>query len=263
MSTQLESLLRVSRAVAHGDDLRATLDSVAREAAHVADATSASILLRRNAGPGREQPFELIGAYGLGRAYRSAIEHPNPVRYESPGPSFLAMERDEQMVVEDTLTDERYGPWRSVARREGYRGFVSTPLHAGGGRVIGSLDVYRASAGPWANQQLQLLALFVRHAAFALEAARLIDEQRQQLHALRRVVRTFEEQSHEHANRLHTIAGLLAIGEQEHARQLVAGLESARRPTDGASPSGSRSRRSGGCWARRRRSPSSAACRCA
>jgi signal transduction histidine kinase len=228
VSTELESLLRVSRAVAHGDDLRATLDSVAREAADVADATSASILLRRNTGPGRERPFELIGAHRLGSAYRSAIEHPNPLRYDSQGPSFLAMELDEQMVVEDTLTDARYGPWRSVARREGYRGFVSTPLHAGDGRVIGSLDVYRAAAGPWANEQLQLLALFVRHAAFALEAARLIDEQRQQLHALRRVVRTFEEQSHEHSNRLHTIAGLLAIGEHKHARQLVAGLQSAR-----------------------------------
>ena len=129
-SSELESLLRVSRAVAHGSDRRATLDRVAREAARVADAKAASILLRRHNGHGREQPFEVVGAYRLGEAYHHAIEHPDALRYSSPGPSYLAMKNDEQIVVEDTFTDPRYGPWRSVAAREGYRGFVSTPLHS-------------------------------------------------------------------------------------------------------------------------------------
>jgi signal transduction histidine kinase len=228
LTSELDSLLRVSRAVAHGDDLRVTLDRIAREAARVADARSASILLRRSSPSGEEQPFEVVGAYRLGPAYRSAIEHPTPLRRHSPGPSFLAMANDQQVVVEDTSTDERYAPWRPLALREGYRGFVSTPLHAPDRRVIGSLDVYREAPGPWDRAQLRLLALFVRHAAAALHTARLIDRQRQQLHALRHVVRTLEEQSHEHANRLHTIDGLIAIGEYEHARRLVAALQAGR-----------------------------------
>lgn len=228
MSSELDSLLRVSRAVAQGGDLGATLDQVAREAARVADAKAASILLRRRVHGGSEKPFEVIGSYRLGRAYQSAIEHPNPERYRSPGPTFLAMEYDEQVVVEDTQVDERYKPWRAVARREGYRGFVSTPLHGRGVEVIGTLDVFRTTPGPWENGQLQLLALFVRHAESALQTARMIEGQRQQLHALRRVVRVLEEQSHEHANRLHTIGGLLAIDEHDHAREFVASLQSTR-----------------------------------
>jgi signal transduction histidine kinase len=194
----------------------------------VADARAASILLRRRLRAGREQPFEIVGAYHLGHTYHAAIERPNPLRRRSPGPSFLAMANDEQVVVEDTLTDERYAPWRSVAVREGYRGFVSTPLHAGDREVIGSLDVYREAPGPWDGAQLRLLALFVRHAAAALQTARLIDSQRQQLQALRHVVRTLEEQSHEHANRLHTLDGLIAIGEFDHARRVVASLQAGR-----------------------------------
>lgn len=228
LSSELESLLRVSRAVAAGGDLRAALDQIAREAARVADAKAASILLRRRDHGGNERPFEVIGSYRLGSAYQSAIEHPNPERYRSPGPTFLAMEHDEQVVVEDTQADPRYKPWRAVAHREGYRGFVSTPLHAGEQAVIGSLDVFRATPGPWENAQLQLLALFVRHAATALQTARLIEGQREQLQALRRVVKVLEEQSHEHANRLHTIGGLLAIEEHDHARQFVASLQSTR-----------------------------------
>jgi GAF domain-containing protein len=227
LSSELDSLLRVSRAVAHGGDLRATLDSVAREAARVADARAASILLRRRRGE-LDEPFEIIGAHGLGRTYHTAIEHPNRTRLVSPGPSFMAMSRDEQVVVEDTLTDPRYVPWRSVAKREGYRGFVSTPLHAADQRVIGSLDVYRTGPGPWERAQLRLLSLFVRHAAAALQTAQLIDSQRQQLLALRHMLRTLEEQSHEHANRLHALDGLIAIGEYDHARKLVASLQSGR-----------------------------------
>lgn len=228
LSSELDSLLRVSRAVAHGDDLRATLDRVAREAARVASARSASILLRRRTPEGIDMPFEIIGAYGLGHIYHEAIERPDEIKFHSPGPMLAAMDGDEQVVVEDTLTYERYAPWRSVAEREGYRAFVSTPLHASDRRVIGTLDVYRTDPGPWDNATLQMLALFVRHAAAALETARLIDRQRQQLLALRHMVRTLEEQSHEHANRLHTMDGLIAIGEYDHARRLVASLQSGR-----------------------------------
>ncbi|MGH2946487.1 MAG: sensor histidine kinase [Solirubrobacteraceae bacterium] len=68
----------------------------------------------------------------------------------------------------------------------------------------------------------------VRHAAAALQTARLIDRQRQEFAALKHIVRTLEEQSHEHANRLHTLDGLIAIGEYDHARRLVASLQSTR-----------------------------------
>ena len=226
MSSELESLLRVSRAVARGDQLRVTLDRVAEEAARVVEAKAAAILLRHGTS-GAEVPFEVVGSYQLGRFYRQAVEHPNPERFQTVGPTMAAITRDEQIVVEDTLEDPRNAPWRSVAERERVRGFVCTPLHIDG-EAIGSLEVYRSYPGPWEKAQLQLLSLFVRHAATALQTARLIDGQRRQLLALRRMVEVLEEQSHEHANRLHTIGGLLAIDEHEHARELLAALQTTR-----------------------------------
>jgi len=225
MSSELDSLLAVSRAVAHGRDLRMTLNGIAREAARAAGARAASILLQRAA----DEPFDVAGAFQLGPAYASAIEQPTRSAWRQAGPSWLAVEEDRQVVVEDTLTDERYEPWRAVSEAEGYRGFVSTPLRRSDRRAFGTLDVYRAAPGPWPRGQLKMLALFARHAATALQTAQLIDRQRQQVRALRRMVSTLEEQGHEHANRLHTVAGLLALGEPEMAQRFVASLT-----TDGA-----------------------------
>lgn len=228
LSSALNSLLRVSQAVAHSGDLRVTLDRVAQEAARVAGARSASVILRRLKPDGVDLPFQIIGAYRLGPTYREATEQPNKDRFRTTGPNLLAMDADEQVVIEDTLTDGRYAPWRAVSVREGFRALVCTPMHASDRSAIGTLDVYRTEPGPWESATLQMLALFVRHASAALETARLIDHQRQQLLALRHMVRTLEEQSHEHANRLHTLDGLIAIGEYDHARRLVASLQSGR-----------------------------------
>jgi anti-sigma regulatory factor (Ser/Thr protein kinase) len=224
-SRQLRALLAVGRAVAHARDVTTVLDRIAKEAAHVVRAEGASILLVRV----RNQPFHVAGAFRLGEAYRTAIEKPSLQAWKHAGPPLLAIEGNEQIVVENTSADARYSPWRRVARAEGYKSIVSTPLVAPDHRVIGTLDTYRAREGPWAKADLQMLSLFAQHAASAIQAARLIDRQRHQVEALRRVVGTMREQSHEHANRLHTIAGLLALGEYASAHEFVQGLAEARR----------------------------------
>jgi sensor histidine kinase regulating citrate/malate metabolism len=94
------------------------------------------------------------------------------------------------------------------------------------GTVVGTLNLYRAEPGAWPDEQVELLRFFAEHAANAVRTAQLLDERGKQVIALRRLVRALREQNHEHANRLHAISGLLALGEIEEAKEFLDVLES-------------------------------------
>jgi hypothetical protein len=212
------ALLAVSRAVVRGGPLDEVLDAVVEEAAAVVGAHSASILLARADGA-----LRLAAGAGKSERYRVLLTHPPRRDPAHMGPSCLALERGEPLRVRDTETDPRYAPWRDVARQEGYRSMVAFPLRADGER-LGALNVYRAAAGEWAPADLRLLTVLAHHAAAAIGAARLIERQQHQLAALSTLVDALRTQSHEHANRLHVLQGLLALGEEEHARAFLAEL---------------------------------------
>jgi sensor histidine kinase regulating citrate/malate metabolism len=61
-----------------------------------------------------------------------------------------------------------------------------------------------------------------------VRTAQPLDQRAKQVAALRRLVRALREQTHEHANRLHAISGLLALDEVDEARELVQSLEDSR-----------------------------------
>lgn len=221
-------MLAVSRAVAGGGALSEVLDCVAAEATTVVGARSASILLLR----GRNR-FELAGSFGLSRGYQAMLESA-PVQVEwGRGPSGLAVERGELVVFADTLRDPRFDPWRPLAEREGYRGLVSVPLSAGG-HTLGALNAYWDRPGPWPHHLLKLLAFFGEGAANAIRTTQLIERRERQIGALSRLVRGLREQTHEHANRIHAISGLLALGEHEDAARFVASVESMYHETYGS-----------------------------
>jgi sensor histidine kinase regulating citrate/malate metabolism len=84
--------------------------------------------------------------------------------------------------------------------------------------------VYRAVPTDWSQHQLDELSFFADHATSALRTTELIDRQERQLAALSRVVENLREQAHEHANRIHSVSGLLALGERKEARRFLAEL---------------------------------------
>jgi sensor histidine kinase regulating citrate/malate metabolism len=128
------------------------------------------------------------------------------------------------VAIPDTEADARFAPWRHAARIEGYRAMVSVPLDADG-EIVGTLNVYRPRPGPWPERELALLGFFSEHAASAIRTAQVIERQARQVGALSQLVRALREQTHEHANRLHAIGGLLALGAPEEALQFVEALE--------------------------------------
>jgi hypothetical protein len=217
---ELTAMLAVSRLAARGGPLAELLDRIAAEAAGVVGARSASILLLD--GPA---VFRLAGSSGLSAGYAARLRRA-PALAPGHGPSGLAAQRRRPVAIADTETDAEFAPWRPVARGEGYRAMVSVPLTAGP-EMIGTLNVYRPTPGPWAAAELTLLAFFGEHAASAIRTASLIEHQTRQVDALARLVRGLREQTHEHANHLHAIRGLLALGEPEEALQFLERLETA------------------------------------
>lgn len=200
-----------------GGALPEILDDIAREATKVAaGAQASSILLKLGS------QWDFGGGYGLSPEYgplvRESIAGINGVLSE------YAVEHDEVITISDTETDPRFLHWRPGARAEGYRSTASFPL-CGEGRSVGALNVYRMEPGDWNPEELHVIRSFADHAQTAIETSRLLDEQREQVGSLRRLVRTLEEQGHEHANRLQALSGLLALGDYEEAERFLASVE--------------------------------------
>jgi GAF domain-containing protein len=218
---KIEALLRVNRAIALEPNLADVLSTIAAEACNVTGAKAVSILL---AEPG--EPFHLAASRGLSRDYALFLQG----HFISYGRSVARAAADQlkPIVVEDVANDPRVNrrearDWKLFALRENYRAILSVPLIAGR-KSSGVLNLYRAQAGPWSAAEIEVTATFGQYAASAILSAKLIDSQRRQVDALERLVDVLRDQTHEYANRLHAIAGLLALGETLGAQEFLAQL---------------------------------------
>lgn len=217
---EIAALLAVSRAVAESHDSSTVLDVVAREAAEVVGCRSSDIILYVRRGW-----LQVVGSYGLKPRYRRLYENPPPELMKARGPTTIAVETGKPTLVEDTESDERFAPFRRYSRMQGFRAVANVPLLAGG-RSLGALRVYRETPWSWSKTEVEILGMFANHAATAIETARLIEQKNDEVAALSRLVQGLREQGHEHANRLHMIRGLLALGEYAEAERFVASLTS-------------------------------------
>jgi signal transduction histidine kinase len=218
---QLAAIMAVSRAVADGQELEETLDHIAEAAAFHVGARATAIILRvSETGPG----LMLAGQHGLRREFLEQLVDGEPIKL-GQGVSGLAAATGEIVAVEDTLSDERLAPWRTSLMKETFRAFIAVPLTLHDGRVIGAMNVYRDEVGPWDEQERVFLRALADHAAIATRTANLLDETRRQVEGLSLLVRSLRAQGHEHSNRLHTIYGLLALGEVDQARRLIGAVE--------------------------------------
>ena len=213
--------MAVSAAVAEGGALDETLDQIAYTAAALVGAKACAIYLRETEA---SDELTVVASYGLSDEYVNALNSAQPL-VVGRGPSGLAIHRGEPIEVEDILTDPLCEPWRPVAIREQVRAMVSVPLRPKGSFVMGGLNAYRQHPGPWTSREVDLLMLLSDHAAIAIRTANLLDHTRRQVQGLSLMVRSLRAQAHEHSNRLHAIYGLLALGEAEQARRMIASIE--------------------------------------
>jgi GAF domain-containing protein len=219
---EIDALLRVSRAVGLQPHLSDVLDVIATEACSVTRAKAASILLTD---PG-ETVFHLAASSGLSRDYERFLQS-HFVRY-GQSISRAAAQLLRPIVVDDVANDPRVNrpearEWKRFALRENYRASLSVPLLAGS-QSSGVLNLYRAEVGPWLSAEVEVAATFAQYAASAIHSAKLMESQRRQVDALGRLVAVLRDQTHEYANRLHAVSGLLALGEQTGAQEFLSQL---------------------------------------
>jgi GAF domain-containing protein/histidine kinase/DNA gyrase B/HSP90-like ATPase len=209
---RMRFVLALSRAVYRSAGTANTLDRVAEEVCRIADADAAGILELTDDGT-----LRIVGGYQLAAGYRRSMHHwPVPVRW-GQGPSGLAVASAKAVVSEDFRRD--FPQWAAMP----WGGIAAFPLTADSG-PLGTLVVYRENKGRWEADVISLLELASEHATVAIQTAKLLAEQKRELAALRRQLAGLREQSHEHANQLHALAGLLVLDQPEEARQLLRDL---------------------------------------
>lgn len=218
---QLDAIMAVSTAVAQGEALDDTLDRIAETAASFVSAQSAAVILRQGESA---TGLALAGSFGLGEKYAEHLNATRPLEV-GIGPSGVAAETGQPLRIEDVFESDLCAPWRGLAIRQHYRAMLCVPLRQEDDRVIGVLNAYRAEPSVWTDREVILMSLLADHAAIAIRTANLLDDARRRVDGLSLMVRSLRAQSHEHANRLHAIYGLLALGEVDDARRLIADVE--------------------------------------
>jgi GAF domain-containing protein len=216
---ELAAIMEVSSTVVEGRGLAETLDGIASSAARLVDAQAVAIILREGLS---EAGLAVAGSSGLSPAYTDYLNNRNPLEV-GRGPSGMAVELGEPVVISDILHDPLIEPWRDLAVAEHHRALVSVPLRRE--TVIGVLNAYRSRPSTWTQRELDLLRVLADHAAIAIRTAQLLDDSRRQINGLSLMVRSLRAQTHEHANRLHAIYGLLLIDATLEARRLIASVE--------------------------------------
>ena len=75
---------------------------------------------------------------------------------QGKGPTGTSIRMDTTMILGDAETDEYYAPWREIARQQGYRSSLATPVHMHG-KVIGAINVYSAEPHAFGKDEAVLL----------------------------------------------------------------------------------------------------------
>jgi signal transduction histidine kinase len=218
---EIQGLVRVSRAVALHTEIRSLLDMLAEEARTVIHSDAVSILLNEARGG-----FALVASRGLSDDYKGFLRG-DFVNF-GRSVSRAAADQLEPMVIDDLpnnpiLDRHPSDELLDSMRREGFTALIAVPLTAGS-RNLGVLNLYRTRKSRWTRAEVELASVFSQHAADAIDSARLLDSHRRQVESLERLVRVLRDQTHEYANRLHALSGLLAVGENRKAQQFLAQL---------------------------------------
>ncbi|HWP34203.1 MAG TPA: GAF domain-containing protein, partial [Thermodesulfobacteriota bacterium] len=146
-------------------ELKPLLDEVLAAATALQRTDMGVLLLREPEG----EEFVVAASSGLGPEYLEAARR-LPLGLGLCG---TAIAERRGVVVEDVETDPRFAPYLGAARLAGYRAAYSTPLITPRGDVLGTIALYFRQPHRPTEHEMRLLELYARHAAGAIENARL------------------------------------------------------------------------------------------
>lgn len=173
-----QALLRVAETVNSTLELPTVLNAILDGIREVMPYHLAAILLPDT----KRERLDAVGSVGnLTTNRRKELKIP-----VGQGVTGTVFQSGQPMVVRDVRTFDGY-----IAGSDEVLSEVAVPLKCGK-RIVGVLNVERAAADAFPDEDVELLSLFATHAAIAIENARLFEEQRksvQELQAIQSIVR--------------------------------------------------------------------------
>lgn len=103
----------------------------------------------------------------------------------------LAMHTGDPVITPDVELDERWVPWRSLARDHGYRACWSFPVRTLGGPIVGTFAMYFAQPREPRSRELELAGIITHAAAIIISRNTELTERAQAEAALRQTEEQF------------------------------------------------------------------------
>jgi signal transduction histidine kinase/putative methionine-R-sulfoxide reductase with GAF domain len=159
-----ESFIAVGQAINSAVDLDDALAAITREACTLMSARTSALQLLDESG----DRLALVASHGAGEAY---LNKPDVVVSDS----FLGsvVHRMKPLQIENIQTSNAYQQ-QNMAREEGVVALLSVPL-VFGGDTTGTLNIYKAEAYVFSNDEIQIAMALAELSAIAIEKARLLE----------------------------------------------------------------------------------------
>jgi signal transduction histidine kinase/putative methionine-R-sulfoxide reductase with GAF domain len=159
-----ESLIAVGQAINSAVDLDDALAAITREACSLMNARTTALQLLGESG----DRLALVASHGAGESY---LNKPDVVVSDS----FLGsvVHRIKPLQIENIQTSNAYQQ-QNMAREEGLVALLSVPL-VFGGDTIGTLNIYKAEAYIFSNDEIQIAMALAELSAIAIEKTRLLE----------------------------------------------------------------------------------------
>ncbi|MDP7050241.1 MAG: GAF domain-containing protein [Verrucomicrobiota bacterium] len=159
-----ESFIAVGQAINSAVDLDDALAAITREACTLMSARTSALQLLDESG----DRLALVASHGAGEAY---LNKPDVVVSDS----FLGsvVHRMKPLQIENIQISHAYQQ-QNMAREEGVVALLSVPL-VFGGDTTGTLNIYKAEAYVFSNDEIQIAMALAELSAIAIEKARLLE----------------------------------------------------------------------------------------
>ncbi|MDP6752857.1 MAG: GAF domain-containing protein [Verrucomicrobiota bacterium] len=159
-----ESFIAVGQAINSAVDLDDALAAITREACSLMNACTSALQLLDESG----DRLALVASHGAGEAY---LNKPDVVVSDS----FLGsvVHRMKPLQIENIQISNAYQQ-QNMAREEGVVALLSVPL-VFGGDTTGTLNIYKAEAYVFSNDEIQIAMALAELSAIAIEKARLLE----------------------------------------------------------------------------------------
>ncbi|MCZ6804243.1 MAG: HAMP domain-containing sensor histidine kinase, partial [Proteobacteria bacterium] len=197
----LKALSQGNRSLAHAIDEQELLDDICRIIVEVGNYKLAWV---GYAVHDENKTIQPIAQYGYEKDYIKNLNLTWKDTKQGQGPAGTALRTSNFSLVNNTMTDPRFVPWRDEAIKRGYGSVASFPLLDESNKAFGVLTIYAPNVNSFDKEEIDLLTELTNNITYGIMALRTKKEliQKERLAVLGKIIATV---SHELRNPLGTI----------------------------------------------------------